>query len=405
MIPPDVTMWLAGPHEDVELRRRESRVSVRRGSRAEVLIDHVDEDVAAVHFELAVDRYVADGYSPRTQAAARSVPGTPPDDAGYAFAFAAKVGGARGELIKAQALRLWEDDQAARDAERAAIEAIDFQVHFYGLLDDHLLLIPDGPAIHAYIDGHDVVSLVDGLATAKGMTPGRLGFDPRCDPWRIDLMGRHRLRSLLAGEHMSRLRSLRIRTWGGTAHLDPVLSSYSAGDRLSHLCLWSQRDDLVEAPVAGRYPGLRALECPAWQVARLLRDGAPRLHTLVAFGTHADTPSLLDMLADLSLPALRHLALWETDVDPTTLGASPVVARLATLDLWKVNDAPRFDFSALLRHRRDLAHLERIVVPGHCVPSTTVSRFADWPQVTFAGYDRRELLALDLDTLGYTNAM
>ncbi len=271
-----------------------------------MLIDDVDEDVAAVHFELAVDRYVAGGYSPRTQEAARSVLGTPADDAGYAFAFAAKVGGARGELIRAQALRLWEDDQAARDAERAAIEAIDSPVSFYGLLDDHLLLIPDGPAIHAYVDGHDVVSLVDGLATAKGMTPGRLGFDPRREPWRIDLMGRHRLRSLLAGEHMSRLRSLRIRTWGGTARLDPVLSSYSAGDRLSHLCLPSQRDDLAEAPVAGRYPGLRALECPVWQVARLLRDGAHRLHTLVAYGIDERTPSLLDMLAGLSLPALRQ---------------------------------------------------------------------------------------------------
>ncbi|WP_327046394.1 hypothetical protein OG320_00320 [Microbispora sp. NBC_01189] len=406
MTSPDVTMWLAGPRgTSVELRRQRSRVSERHGSRAEVLIDDVDEDVAAVHFELAVDRYVAGGYSPRTQEAARGVLGTPADDAGYAFAFAAKVGGARGELIRAQALRLWEDDQAARDAERAAIEAIDSQVSFYGLLDDHLLLIPDGPAIHAYVDGHDVVSLVDGLATAKGMTPGRLGFDPGREPWRIDLMGRHRLRSLLAGEHMSRLRSLRVRTWGGTAQLDPVLSSYSAGDRLSHLCLPSQRDDLAEAPVAGRYPGLRALECPAWQVAGLLRDGAPRLRTLVAYGDDARTPSLLDLLAGLSLPALRHLALWEAHVDPTTLGASPVVARLATLDLWKVNDAHRFDFSALLRQRRDLAHLERIVVPGHCVPSATVGRFADWPQVTFAGHDRRELLALDLDTRGYPLAM
>ncbi|WP_405150671.1 hypothetical protein OG589_18380 [Sphaerisporangium sp. NBC_01403] len=402
MIAPSVTMRLSGPHdEDVELRRQGSRVSERRGSRVEVLIDQVDEDVAAVHFELAADRYAAGGYSQRPQTASPCVLGTPADDAGYAFAFAAMIGGATGALIQAQALRLWEDDQAARDAEREAIERADSQVNFYGLLDDQLLLVPDGPAVHAYIDGIDVVSIIDGLATAKGMTPGLLGFDPRREPWRVDLMARHRLRSLLASADMSRLRSLRIRSWGGTAHLDPVLRFFSATDRLTHLCLWTQREDLVEAPVAERYPGLRALECHAGQVAQLLRDGAPRLHTLVAYGGDGDAGALADMLSGLSLPALRHLALWETHVDIATLSRSPVVARLATLDLWKVNHAARFDFPVLLGHRRHLAHLERIVVPGHGIPPGTVSRFGDWPQVTFAGHNRHELLALDLDTRGY----
>ncbi|MEU8270549.1 hypothetical protein AB0B89_25750 [Sphaerisporangium sp. NPDC049002] len=350
MIAPDVTMRLADPHgEDVELRRQGSRVSERRGSRVEVLIDQVDEDVAAVHFELAADRYAADGYSPRPQAASPCVLGTPADDAGYAFAFAAMIGGATGALIQAQALRLWEDDQAARHAEREAIERVDSQVNFYGLLDDHLLLVPDEPAVHAYIDCMDVVSIVDGLATAKGMTPGLLGFDPKREPWRIDLMGRHRLRGLLASADMSRLRSLRIRTWGGTAHLDPVLRFFSATDRLTHLCLWT----------------------------------------------------LVDTLSGLALPALRHLALWETHVDIATLSRSPVVARLATLDLWKVNHPGPFGFPALLGHRRHLAHLERIVVPGHGIPAGTAGRFGDWPQVTFAGHNRREVLALDLDTRGY----
>ncbi|MFG1877702.1 hypothetical protein ACGFIV_22900 [Sphaerisporangium sp. NPDC049003] len=280
MIAPDVTMRLADPHgEDVELRRQGSRVSERRGSRVEVLIDQVDEDVAAVHFELAADRYAADGYSPRPQAASPCVLGTPADDAGYAFAFAAMIGGATGALIQAQALRLWEDDQAARHAEREAIERVDSQVNFYGLLDDHLLL----------------------------------------------------------------------RTWGGTAHLDPVLRFFSATDRLTHLCLWT----------------------------------------------------LVDTLSGLALPALRHLALWETHVDIATLSRSPVVARLATLDLWKVNHPGPFGFPALLGHRRHLAHLERIVVPGHGIPAGTAGRFGDWPQVTFAGHNRREVLALDLDTRGY----
>ncbi|WP_214109764.1 hypothetical protein [Acrocarpospora catenulata] len=385
-------MPLVGPDGGrLELRRQGARVSERWGSRVDVLIDEVDQDVAAVHFELALERHVADGYAPRTRAAARSVLGTPVDDSGFAFAFAAMVGGVSGAVIEEQALRLWGFDQAAPGEDRQV------QVARHTLFDEHLLLVPDGPAVHAYVEGHDVVSIVDGLATAKGMSPSRLGFDARREPWRADLMGRHRLRSLLASGHMSRLRSLRVRTWSGTGHLDPVLREYSAADRLTHLCLWTQRDDVAEAPVAGRYPGLRALECQAGEVAGLLRDGAPRLRTLVTYGAGSD-----GLLAGLSLPALRHLALWETEVDPAELSGSPIVGQLATLDLWKVNGADRFDFSGLLRHRGDLAHLEQIIVPGHGIPAGTPARFEDWPEVVFAGFDRRETLALDLDTRGYT---
>ncbi|MEU9884390.1 hypothetical protein [Sphaerisporangium sp. NPDC051011] len=400
---PNVTTRLTGPGgDDVELRRQGSRVSLRRGGQVEVLIDEVDEDVAMVHFELALDGYLGDGYSPRPQAAQPSALSTPVDDAGYAFVFAAMVGGLTGELIEAQAARLWEDDQAARDREREAIERVGSEVGFgnFGrLLDAQFLLVPDGPAVHAYVDADDLVSIVDGLATAKGMTAGRLGFDPVREPWRADLVGPHLLRGLLATEHMSRLRSLRVRTWGGTARLDPVLRSFHAADRLTHLCLVSQ-SDAVDAPVAGRYPGLRALECAAWEVPELLCDGAPRLHTLVAYGTDPSRPPLLDALAGVPLPALRHLALWETLVDPATLTGSPVVARLATLDLWN-SAGRRFDFSGLLRCREELAHLERIVVPWHDIPPGTRERFADWPQVTFASHDRREVQAHDLDTVGY----
>ncbi|MFI9825923.1 hypothetical protein ACIHFC_37110 [Streptomyces sp. NPDC052013] len=392
-------------NKQVVLQRHGSRVSERRGGRVEVLIDGVPEDVAVVHFELAVDRYLADGFVVSAQPAARYELGTPVDDTGYAFTFAALVGGWKGELIRAQAMRLWNDGPAEQEAEQAAIEQVTAQVALYDVLDDHLFLVPDGPTWHAYIDGHDVVSLIDGLATCPGLTPGRLGFDPQREPWRIDVLGRHRLRTLLADGRMSRLRSLRIRTWGGTAHLDPVLRAHDATDRLSHLCLWTQRSDLDEAPIAGRYPALRALECDADQLLGLLRDGAPRLHTLAVHAGGRSTQSLLDLLAKRALPALRHLALWHARVDPAALACSPVVAQLATLDVWTVNDATSFDFQALLQARPQLAHLQRIVVPGHLVPDATITQFRDWPQVTFTSFDRREVLALDLDTRGYTRDM
>jgi hypothetical protein len=44
-------------------------------------------------------------------------------------------------------------------------------------------------------------------------------------------------------------------------------------------------------------------------------------------------------------------------------------------------------------------------LPNHLVAGETRARFADWPEVTFTGFDRREALALDIETIGWANTM
>ncbi|MET7552268.1 hypothetical protein ABZS94_42725 [Streptomyces sp. NPDC005500] len=79
---------------------------------------------------------------------------------------------------------------------------------------------------------------------------------------------------------------------------------------------------------------------------------------------------------------------------------SPSIEQLAALDLSRMN----LDLRALLGRRSALTHLEKIVV-SNSGPAMMLSQFEDWPEVTFAQHDRREVLALDLNTRGRIDLM
>jgi hypothetical protein len=79
----------------------------------------------------------------------------------------------------------------------------------------------------------------------------------------------------------------------------------------------------------------------------------------------------------------------------------PLLANLDTFEASSTYHATSFPFDVLLAERPRLAHLRRIVVGGHLVPPKVLKRFATWPEVTFVRHDRREVLALDLETTGW----
>ncbi|MFI9825883.1 hypothetical protein ACIHFC_36795 [Streptomyces sp. NPDC052013] len=354
--------------------------------------------MAAVHFELAVDQFIRDGFELEASPCPPLAEVT--DDNGFALAFAAVVGGARGALIREQALVPESEESTNREVGKYFTDDTS-TINFYSLLKDNLLLIPDGSAWHAYVDGHDWVTLVDGLGTSPGMSQKLLGFEPMADPWRIDVLARHRLRGILADEPLMRkLASLRVRTWAGTQGLDAVLHEFEAAHRLTHLCLWTERNDIVEAPVRERYPGLRSLECGADEVRRLLADGAPQLHSLTVRGYADQRGPVLPLLAGVHLPALRHLFLWDTADEFLSIEHSPLINQLTTLDLSRSNT----DLHMLLYYRSALTHLEKIVV-SDSGSASVLSLFQDWPEVTFTQHDRREILALDLNTRGRIDLM
>ena len=113
-----------------------------------------------------------------------------------------------------------------------------------------------------------------------------------------------------------------------------------------------------------------------------------------------EVPATLDALRDL--PSLRHLALRGVMPDADGLAAllaDPVVARLETLDLW--NGGTPIGPDALLAVRGACDHLRRLVVPGTQLDAGVRARFADWPELTFAGYFRQEILAFEIEFYGW----
>lgn len=104
-------------------------------------------------------------------------------------------------------------------------------------------------------------------------------------------------------------------------------------------------------------------------------------------------PALLDAVA-AGAPALRHLALPHRHHDAASLevlARHPLLARLEVLDLFTIHH--RLDLDALWARRGAFGHLTALLVGSHLAPPEP--RFAAWPAVQPAAFDRRELRVYD----------
>lgn len=172
------------------------------------------------------------------------------------------------------------------------------------------------------------------------------------------------------------------------------LSRRRAWPRLTHLITDSPPPRLLDLAtdlvgLTGAYDGLASLF-----------PGRPcGLHALT-LGAHPppNEARFLDAI-QARCPQLRHLGLWH--VRSLRWLHHPIVDGLLSLDLYTVNDARQFDFRTLLEERQRLSHLRRVLVPGHQVSDAVRADFADWPEVVFVSYDRGEVMALDIATMGF----
>ncbi|WP_437614977.1 hypothetical protein WMF20_17100 [Sorangium sp. So ce834] len=142
-------------------------------------------------------------------------------------------------------------------------------------------------------------------------------------------------------------------------------------------------------------------------LATLLAQPAPTLRYLTIFRGDDDVRGALAPLGPEKLPSLEHLALWYRPTRPEglrALAAHPLVRRLRSLEIWSADDAKRFPFEDLLALRPSLSHLARILLGGHLIPARVQAQLAAWPAVELVSYDRREVLALDIAALGWTQA-
>jgi hypothetical protein len=236
----------------------------------------------------------------------------------------------------------------------------------------------------AWVRDDDLVTLTDG-----GL------FNPKKhrDPWEANVAAEAALRRLPPC-------AIRLCLFEGVSRVAKAAAEIGIADSLTHLDLQLQREGQRQPPVAESFPLLRGLRSVPSACADLLAEGAPFLRSLVVNGK----ASVAEVLAlTEGLPTLRHLGLWRsiaTENELDVLLGHPTLARLTSLDLWDVNDAARFPFAALLARRDRIEHLRSLVLPAHTVPEATKQRFRDWRAVTFVSFDRREVRALDLETIG-----
>ncbi|WP_437900112.1 hypothetical protein [Sorangium sp. So ce124] len=194
------------------------------------------------------------------------------------------------------------------------------------------------------------------------------------------------------------IRRLRIEVH---AELEPFLSllmEHGRIDRVSHLTVTSRAGG-AHGP---SLPELRALACYArslggWTAAPLLQ-----LERVTVRWEAAQLSSVLAALSPDQLPALQHLALWDAPLDAKSTSAmldEPIMAQLESLDLWSQITPQRGMYEALLTRRRDLAHLQRLVVPRHGAPADLVAQLADWPAVIWTDRSRAGLEEVDREAI------
>lgn len=230
-----------------------------------------------------------------------------------------------------------------------------------------------------------------------------LGFAPDGPDVSLGVVGLHRLRRLLASPAGRSLRSLRLMTFGALTPFLDLLIAQGCASKAGSL--------IVRGPspsIGAALPGLRGLGAPERALATLLAQGAPALRHLTVFRGDDDVRGALAPLDPAKVPSLEHLGLWHRSIRPEGLRAlamHPVVRKLRSLEIWSADDARKLPFEDLLALRPSLAHLDRLLVGGHLVPTRTQERLAEWSAVEFVSHDRREVMALDVSALGWARAL
>jgi len=256
------------------------------------------------------------------------------------------------------------------------------------LFENNLTLVLDEEGAEAFVYDDDIVSLDD-----RDAPPG--------DPWARNVAAARAVRELFTSWRAQLVRSVRLCLFGGTRDMAQLLSELGAASRVSHLALRTQREGEPHVAIATAFPELRGLSCRVKELAQLLAEGAPALRSLVVCGDAWD-PHVMEMA--MHVPRLSHLGLFYTPTQPADLarlGEHPLMNRITSLEIFSTNDARGFPFDALLEKRDAFRYLRRIYLAGHIVMPDTRARFADWPEVEFVTWDRRETMAHDFWTTGW----
>ncbi|MFK8004615.1 MAG: hypothetical protein AB8H86_33920 [Polyangiales bacterium] len=189
----------------------------------------------------------------------------------------------------------------------------------------------------------------------------------------------------------------------GTRRVHRSLAAHGATHLVTHLELRVQSEE-TEPPIAGRFPGLLGLACSSREIATLLRGEHPILRSLVLRGP-VNTQTLFGVLQ--RAPNLRHLGVhghrW-TDDDLVLFLDDDRLRRFESIELCGGSSASTFPFELVAARKRAWSHLKFLGLPGHAVASDTRKLFADDPQVVFVGHDRRQVIALDLETHGWPDS-
>ncbi|WP_437737076.1 hypothetical protein [Sorangium sp. So ce1335] len=311
----------------------------------------------------------------------------------------------RGELIEIAATRIEADSPELNEREEKLLQA--HGARLFGALDDVRRALPGTFSYERFLGFVRDACVADADAAALAdvfeppllqVDPRELGFDPRVERPAPHTYAVHALRRLLchpAGRFLRRLR-MEIRE-----EIEPILSflvEHGRVDRVSHLAVTSRAGRALGAC----FPELHALACYARGLDRWLAAPLPRLLHLTVRWEPATLSSVLAALDATRLPSLQHVALWDTPLDAKSTALvldHPVIARLTRLDLWSQIAPQRGMYEAVLLRRRELQHLERLVLALHGAPAELVARFADWPAVVWADRSRSGLEEADREAI------
>jgi hypothetical protein len=409
-LPASLALRLDRRDEHTELRIDGVRVTERpvgRGSRVSFDRSFTRAYIAEIVFEHRLAKLRAEGFAAGGQAATSA----PPDEDMLAAAHQIgaqleRRGDPIGTLIAFQVEQLRHDGDDARALVHELLDSTKEMT--FGPIPEFgepCACIDDGQGgLLGWVHDEDAATLDEELRPELGLI-GRdaLGFSPDAPDVSLGVVGLHRLRRLLASPAGRSLRSLRLMTFGA---LGPFLDLLNAHGRASLVASLVARGS---GPAIGAaLPGLLGLGAPERTLATLLSQPAPTLRYLTVFRGDDDVRGALAPLGPGKLPALQHLGLWYRPTRPEglrVLAAHPLVQRLQSLEIWSTDDARKLPFEELLALRPALSHLARLLLGGHLIPSQIRERFASWPAVEFVSHDRREVIALDIATLGWARAL
>lgn len=314
-------------------------------------------------------------------------------------------GDLRAELIEISCARLKADTPELRKREEDLLRA--HEARLFGALDDVRDALPGtfsyeralGFVREASIADADATALADGFEPPLLRAgPDALGFDPRAERPAPHTYAVHALRRLLRHPAGRFLRGLRLEI---NAELDPflpLLMERDRIDRVSHLTVASQA---VRA-LGPLFPRLRSLACYARSLDPCTAVPLPQLERVTVRWEAATLSSVLAALSPTRLPALQHLSLWDAPLDARSTAAlldAPIITQLKSVDLWSQVAPRRGMYEALLEKRRELAHLQRLVLPLHGAPADLVAQFTDWQAIVWADRSRASLEEADREAI------